>query len=34
MGLSIAKSIVETMGGTIEAESDVGLGTKFTVKLY
>ncbi len=34
LGLSIAKSIVETMGGEITVKSDVGLGTTFTVKLF
>lgn len=33
MGLSIVKSIVDAMGGTIEAESEKGRGTKFTVRL-
>jgi len=33
LGLAIAKSIVESMGGTIEVETDVGAGTTFTVQL-
>lgn len=34
LGLSIAKSIAETMGGDISVTSDVGLGTTFVIKLY
>lgn len=31
LGLAIAKTVVDNMGGTISAESQVGLGTTFTV---
>lgn len=31
LGMSIAKKLTELMGGTIEVESEVGKGTKFTV---
>lgn len=31
LGLSIAKKLTELMGGSIEVESEVGKGTKFTV---
>ena len=34
LGLSIAKSFTETMGGHIDVTSDVGLGTTFVIKLY
>lgn len=33
LGLAIAKSIVDSMGGTIEAASEVGVGTTFTIVL-
>ncbi|RPG32658.1 MAG: PAS domain S-box protein, partial [Muricauda sp. TMED12] len=33
IGLFITKNQIESMGGTIEVESEVGVGTKFRVKL-
>jgi two-component system sensor histidine kinase HydH len=33
IGLSICKKFVESHGGSIEVESEVGKGTVFTVKL-
>lgn len=30
LGLSICKKICESMGGGIDVESEIGLGTKFT----
>lgn len=33
LGLAIARSIVETHGGTIAAESELGEGTTFTIRL-
>jgi len=33
MGLAFCKEVVEAHGGDIEAESKVGVGTKFTVSL-
>ena len=33
LGMPIVKSLIELMGGTIEVESELGKGTKFTVTL-
>ena len=33
LGLSVAKSIIDKYGGTIEVESDLGLGTTFRITL-
>ena len=33
LGLSICSKIVKGLGGTINVQSDVGVGTKFTVEL-
>ena len=33
LGLSMVYSIVEQHGGSIEVESEVGVGTKFTVRV-
>jgi signal transduction histidine kinase len=33
LGLSITKNIVEQHGGTVEVESQVNVGTKFTITL-
>ena len=33
LGLSIAKKSIELLGGTISAESDVGVGTTFTLRI-
>lgn len=33
LGLSLTRSLVEEMGGTIDVESEVGLGTTFSVEL-
>lgn len=33
LGLPIIKSMIELMGGSIQAESRQGIGTKFTIDL-
>ncbi len=32
LGLSIAKEILESMGGRISIESEIGVGTKMTLR--
>ena len=34
LGMTIAKNIASMMNGSIEVESEIGKGTKFTVKIY
>lgn len=34
IGLALAKSIIQNQGGTIQAQSEEGKGTRFTIKLY
>lgn len=34
LGMSITKSLVELMGGTIDVSSQIGRGSKFTVTIY
>ena len=33
MGLAIAEKTVDLLGGTLTAESEVGVGTTFTVRI-
>jgi two-component system phosphate regulon sensor histidine kinase PhoR len=33
LGLSITKRLIETYGGNIEVESELGKGTKFTFRM-
>ncbi len=33
LGLTLAKHIIEAHGGTIEVESEVGKGSKFTIRI-
>ena len=33
LGLSICKKMIERMGGTVTVDSEVGVGTTFTVSL-
>ena len=33
LGLSICKKIIQVMGGTVEVESELGVGTTFTIKI-
>ena len=33
LGLSICKRMIEQMGGNVSVDSDIGIGTTFTVEL-
>ena len=33
LGLALVKKVIDVMGGTISVESEIGVGTKFTVVL-